>query len=278
MRIVNTFISDANTNIPEYSILSLKRARELNPDLEIDFISNKKESFFDKLRINWIPQDSINGDLLKQFNSICDFKRHGTPHTTYPSPSLFWHRTTERIFYLQEYLSQNKFDDIFHFENDVLIYYPLTMADVSDTIRVTDMSQTHTTFAFCHIPKHYLLTALCLYFNKMLSLGEHKLMEFGYGHISEMSLLNMALRSNLVTSFPITINNEGGFIYDPGSYGQYFGGTNNGHGSGFTDPTHYIGSMIRSNKIKPVMENNKPKTESNLIFNLHIHSKNLEKF
>lgn len=279
MRIVNTFISDDDTPVPHYTKISLQKARELNPDIEIDFICNKKEYFFDDLNINWIPQASLeNGDILKTFNSICDFRRHGTPNTTYPSPRLFWHRTAERIFYLQEYLQQTQLQNVFHFENDVIIYYSLSHAEVSDKILVTTMSDTHTTFAISYIPSYLLLSQLCDFFNEALSFGENRLMALGYDHISEMSLLNIAYRNGLVKTWPTVMNETGAFIYDPGSYGQYFGGTNNGHSSGFIDPTHYIGKAIMANLIHPVIENGKPKTESNMIFNLHIHSKNLERF
>jgi hypothetical protein len=140
------------------------------------------------------------------------------------------------------------------------------------------MSNTHTTFAFCHIPKWSLLSELCGFFNKALSFGENKLMTLGYDHISEMSLLNIALKNKMVTSFPTLKNETGAFVYDPGSYGQYFGGTNNGHDKGFIDPTHHIGRSIMSKEILPIFENGKPQTQHNMIFNLHIHSKNLERF
>lgn len=278
MRIVNTFISDQD-DIPAYTRISLSKARQLNPDIPIDFISRNKEPYFDELNINWVPQQSLeNGDSVKQFNASCKFSRHGTPKTTYPSPNLFWHRTAERIFYLEEYLKVNKLENIFHFENDVLIYYPVSFADTSDKILITQMSQTHTTFAFCYIPSYLMLSNLCDFFNELLVFGEEKLMMFGYDHISEMSLLNMALRGDMVKSFPTIINETGTFVYDPGSYGQYFGGTNNGHASGFIDQTHYIGKAILSREIHPIIENNYPQTESNRIFNLHIHSKTLERF
>lgn len=279
MRIVNTFISDDDIDVPHYTKISLQKARELNPDIEIDFICRHKQYFFDDLKINWIPQNDLGGGyLLKEFNEVCDFKRHGIPNTTYPSPKLFWHRTAERVFYLQEYLSQNKINDVIHFENDVLIYYGLDNVDKSDKISITEMSPTHTTFAFCHIPDYGSLNKLCSFFNKLLIFGEIKLQRFGYDHISEMSLLNLALRNNLVKSFPTIENQTGTFVYDPGSYGQYFGGTNNGHSSGFIDGTHYIGLNIKSGKLRPTIENGLPRTESNLIFNLHVHSKNLERF
>jgi hypothetical protein len=276
MKLINTFISDKN-DVPDYVALSLEQARHFNPEIEIYFICKYKQEFFDKLNIKWVDQESLaEGQTLKRFNQVCSFRRHGTPNTTYPSPDLFWHRTAERIFYILELMLRDTMDEVFHFENDVLIYHDLKGVEVSQNVIITPMSLTHTTFAFSYFPTPAKLFDLCSYFIMLLEHGEQNLLSFGYDHISEMSLLNMALRNNLVKCFPI-FQNYNGFIYDPGSYGQYLGGTNNGHGAGFVDPSHYIGQKILLNEIHPVFDV-KPYTEHNPIFNLHIHSKNLGQF
>lgn len=282
MRIIYTYISN-DKFVPEYTKYSIEMARKNNPCVPIDFICSEYQDCFKDYDITWIDQKQLaNGELLKSFNQVCDFKRHGKPNTVYPSSHDFWHRTAERIFYLQEYVSRNVFTDIFHLENDVLIFYPVeaSLPDTSgEKISVIRMSHTHTTFAYCHIPRSKLLEKLCLAFIEMLEfIGENNMMTHGgYDHISEMSLLNLALRNNIVRSFDI-LPNGSRYVYDPGSYGQYFGGTNNGHGPGFTDPTHYIGSAIISKTIEPFLENGKPMTGNTKIFNLHIHSKNLKDF
>ena len=108
MRIVNTFISEDDT-IPEYTEESLYMARKNNPYVKIDFICKSKQQYFNKYDINWVPQsDLANGDILNKFNKVCKFNRHGKPKTTYPCNHDFWHRTAERIFYLQEHISRNK--------------------------------------------------------------------------------------------------------------------------------------------------------------------------
>ena len=284
MRIVYTFISDSET-VPEYTKYSLKKARELNPQSQIDFICKHHQSMFNDYDINWVPQEPLsNGRILKSFNEICQFDRHGQPNTTYPSTHDFWHRTAERIFYLQEHASRNKLTNFFHLENDVVMFHPVahSILDSEDKsqICVVRMSQTHTTFAYCHIPNYVELEKLCNFFIEILfHVGEDNLrIHGGYDHISEMSLLNMALRNKVVGTFPILPSCAKRFVFDPGSYGQYLGGTNNGHGTGFTDPTHYIGSYINSTKNAPRIENGLPMMENKQIFNLHIHSKNLKDF
>jgi hypothetical protein len=70
--------------------------------------------------------------------------------------------------------------------------------------------------------------------------------------------------------------NEFNFLFDPASYGQFLGGTNNGHKKGYFEPSHYIGRMISTEKIE-VIYKKQPfvlyKNEKYPIYNLHIHNK-----
>jgi hypothetical protein len=72
------------------------------------------------------------------------------------------------------------------------------------------------------------------------------------------------------------------YVFDPGSYGQYLGGTNNGHGAGYAGDHHFIGEAINKGLIKPIFEDHKPYVlcygNKYPLFNLHIHSKKLEQF
>jgi len=282
MRIVNTFISETD-KIPEYTEHSLRQARKFNPSIPIDFISPEPAGYFQELDINWINQSDIQSEELRRFKEVSWFGRHGTPNTTYPSPEGFWQKTAERIFYLQAYLCSESLDNIFHFENDVLLYGDLESVKTSNNLTVTPMSSTHTTFAFTFVPKSDDIKGLCRFFNNVLSFGENSLLSLGYDHISEMSLLNMALKNNLVSVFPVVPSSDGDYVFDPGSYGQHLGGTNNGHSEGFVDPSHVIGSYIRTGKIEtkfnecPYVKNKHSKRWQK-IFNLHVHSKNLERF
>ena len=184
---------------------------------------------------------------------------------------------------MQAYICQNEIDDVFHFENDVLLYGDLSDIEAPERLTITPMSSTHTTFAFTFIPKCQEMQKLCCFFNNLLSFGEDQLLALGYDHISEMSLLNMALRNNLVSTFDVIPDSKNLYVFDPGSYGQHLGGTNNGHKKGFVDPSHVIGSYIKTGKIevkfdqKPYVKCKHSKEWQN-IFNLHVHSKDLERF
>tara|TARA_R110000796_G_scaffold20059_2_gene59833 strand:- start:259 stop:1101 length:843 start_codon:yes stop_codon:yes gene_type:complete len=276
--IINTFISDGG-DIPEYTNISLRQARKTNPDADIRFICADNQDIFDELDIKWVSQGSIDGDLLREFNECCWFKRHGTPNTTHPSPELFWHRTAERIYYLEAYISQNDLKNVFHFENDVLLYGDLSTVPVLDEVAmILPMSHNKATFAFSHIPEFDHLQKVCKYFNWLMSsYGETVLSQHLRDHVSEMSLLHMAFREHIVAAFPTLPTQSKEMVFDPGSYGQFLGGTNNGHSSGFTDPQHFIGELIDSGNLS-VEFDGQPSVNGIKIFNLHIHSKNLKEF
>ena len=277
MRIVNTFISET-ADIPDYTEISLRQARKLNPDSIIDFISLRPADYFDELYINWIDQQTIDSDLLNEFRSVCWFDRHDTPNTTYPSPVGFWQKTAERIYYLQEYISRLDLKNVIHFENDVLIYDDLDVISTNNQMMAIPMSANKSTFAFSYIPDPKTITSLCTYFNWLLShYGEAKLTSYMRDHISEMSMLNLAMSEKLVQPFPTLPTQDQSLVFDPGSYGQFLGGTNNGHDSGFTDPEHFIGKLIAENKLEVRFEG-VPYVNDTKIFNLHIHSKNLQRF
>jgi len=284
MRIVNTFISDGG-ELPAYTRLSLEKARKTNPNVMIDFICKDNQPFFRDFDINWIPQDSLqDGEVLRQFNEVCWFKDHGTPNTTHPSPELFWHRTCERIYYLSEYINRNRLYDVFHFENDVLIYGDISTVQTNMQMSLTPMSDHQATFAFVHIPVPAMLRDLCFFFNVLLERGNDRLIEaYGFDHVSEMSLLYIAHDHEVFSTFPTQPKyiEKDDWLFDPGSYGQYLGGTNNGHSNGFTDPKHFIGRAISSGEIDCGFDGVPYVTTGGFrypLFNLHIHSKNLEAF
>tara|TARA_R110000824_G_C15171432_1_gene672931 strand:+ start:423 stop:1262 length:840 start_codon:yes stop_codon:yes gene_type:complete len=275
--IINTFISDGGP-IPEYTNVCLRQARKTNPDEDIRFICVDNQEVFDELDIKWIPQGSIDSDLLKEFNDCCWFKRHGTPQTTHPSPELFWHRTAERIYYLEAYISENNLCDVFHFENDVLLYGSLDLVPTCDMVMVLPMSRNKSTFAFTYVPNPQQLHEVCQFFNWLLSNhNEETLMRHVQDHVSEMSLLHIALKKQLVSALPTLPTQNDKIVFDPGSYGQFLGGTNNGHSSGFTDSQHFIGEAINNGDLNVVFDG-VPSVNGVKIFNLHIHSKNLKEF
>ena len=114
--------------------------------------------------------------------------------------------------------------------------------------------------------------------------------------VNEMSLLHVLSLQEYFNKFPILPDIKHRYVFDPGSYGQYLGGTNNGHPPGFADHKHIIGRDIIGGNIVPYFdeEHKKPLVfkealqpaeafvqtppQKYELFNLHVHSKKLEKF
>jgi len=96
-----------------------------------------------------------------------------------------------------------------------------------------------------------------------------------HGH--EMRLLYHYGRE-YITNLPThptqgTISN---IIFDPITYGQFLGGTNNGHPPGFIDKDHIVGKILDPESIK--FHENKPTVNGVELVNLHVHGKCLERF
>ena len=283
MRIVNTFISDTN-DIPEYTKICLEQARKYNPSTPIDFISAKPADYFKELDVNWINQNDAIGDSLKAFREVSWFDRHGTPNTKHPSPEGFWAKTAERLFYLDEHIWQNDLEDVVHFENDVMLYDDINNIKPTHNIMGTNASFYQTTFALAYIRNKEYYRHLCFMLINIMRQGERKLLSFGFDHISEMSLLSTAEKLNNIGSFNTLPEKDNDYVFDPSSYGQFLGGTNNEHGPGFIDSKHYVGQKIKSGHIEVLFGSNYPVVYDKIhdthkkIFNLHIHSKDLGRF
>lgn len=279
--IINTFISDSD-QVPSYTALCLKRARELNPNLPIHFICKKPQSYFDKLGITWVDQSLFESNpLVTKFNELSWFQRHGTPQTTYPSPDGFWHKTCERIFYLTAYAEHAKKTSFLHTENDVVMYYSLD--DMEDMIpkdfAATAMSNTQSTFAVMYVPHYLHLVNMCEIMLEIMKMGEEKIKQsIRDDHVSEMTLLRILMENAVIDSLSIVPENDYPLCFDPGSYGQFFGGTNNGHSAGFKDPNHYpwmCGCEAYMRDGRPFVKRDNIERP---LFNLHVHSKKLELF
>ena len=295
MQIVQTFISDPGVKIPEYTIYSLQKLREHNPGTQISFISNIGHGFnnvFKKYDVNWVDQNTLDSFYLDAFRRLSDLERHGTPDTKYPSPPKFFHRALERIFMLQAYMAQGWEREVFHTENDVLTYYPLDL-DIdccvpdSPNVYITPMGPHVSTFAFAYFYNVGGMNELCGKFLEYLWMGEAKFLKLsGADMLNEMTMLKQAQTDLYIGKFDIASKRSlDPYLFDPGSYGQYLGGTNNhDHGPGYAGDHHYIGKKINSFDILPYWDSGLEKPmvivdgKTYPLFNLHIHSKNLKDF
>jgi hypothetical protein len=206
----------------------------------------------------------------------------------------FWYSTFIRVILLCLYARNNNLKNTIHVESDNIIY-----ADNFITLQNTFKPGE---FGFCNEAPYSSAPSIIFLKDKeaadsllkqhitLLSKGEDVLRSYvGYygNYITDMALLDIIYRRKkdyrmlpCLPYGPFSENyNEIKFVFDPTSYGQYLGGTNNGHPKGFTDQKHYVGQEIKNNNINILFVGAQPflifeKQDVALpIFNLHIHNK-----
>ena len=233
-----------------------------------------------KSKINLIDADGL--DESYNFNSISSLDskfRNG-----------FWKLTSLRLFYIYEFMKKYNVANVIHLENDVLIYYncdELSLLLNKDYMYIPFDTYKRNIASIMYIPDEAI-------FKKILD--EYN---FNKNDMENFSIIKQ--KTGLIQNFPIfvkefTTTDEEEFvsmnseifpyIFDGAAMGQYLGGVDprniSGDTRGFVNET----CIIKYNKytflFKELDGINRPYiTISNKeipIFNLHIHSKALDKF
>jgi hypothetical protein len=209
-----------------------------------------------------------------------------------------WRTSFERFFYIKEVIQNFKLKNIIHFDNDVLIYKNIN--DIIDSlsnniqhIGLPTHKANEFVCGFMYIKDLESISQLCKYLLPLAQKGEIELEKIFKSWPHEMRLLGEIynIDPNLITPLPILPSKNWNNLYkilqgvfDPSSYGQYFGETqqkakNTIHPS---DVNRYIDQHILNGNIKPVFKKESPYILYNEkqipIFNLHIHCKSLIDF
>lgn len=215
----------------------------------------------------------------------------------------YWTAVIDRFVYLENFLRDNDLRHIYHFDNDVLLYFNL--ADHHDTFQrlcsgmaITLENSKQASGGFMYIDGCEALACVTNFFiGEWEQCGGVGLREkYDVGMITEMMLLaaykegskGQALRLPIAPFGESSWHfNEFGSIFDPISWGQFIDGTPHGHPQPVRFPHAHIGRMLIANPEYTVVW----KTEEGLlcpyfsydgnlvkINNLHIHSKNLSAF
>ncbi len=292
--IILTFISDPGVKIPHYTYYCIKALRHYNPDMPIHFISNVDHGFdkvFKEFSVEWFNMESYDSSPiyeLEKFKKTCDLKKHGTPNTTHPSPPNFFYGAMARLFYIGAHIQKHQINKFYHLENDVLVYYPFKNS-VNDSLDIMypEMGNNLSTFSIVKCKSIQAWIIMLMYMLKYIDMGEQKFCQmYGADMFNEMTAAYVFSGD---TDLANDINDllHQNYFFDPGSCGQYLGGTNNGHGPGWSGDHHYIGEGIQNGNIRVWIENKKPMIEFKTdrgalwkmpLFNLHVHSKNLGDF
>lgn len=293
--------------IPDYVPIALDQARLFNKKCPIYFIGNEQAfktcPFSFNKSIQCISCESFSQTEKHQtFISSSTLDKH--------SFQGFWTFTSERFFYLEELIQQYGLRNVFHMENDVMLYanleqlLPVFKENYNGMIGATFDCDTRCVPGFIYISDINPITELTQLIATRARAGKNDmemLQEFQTAYhgiyIDNLPIiipeytLDYGLRNTLhaTTRHPelyFQYFDKFGSIFDAAAIGQYLGGIsprNNSLGPGFInelclfDPSRFVfkWEMDNEQRLIPYISY---KNKSYPINNLHIHSKNLKYF
>ena len=275
-----------------YFEICINQIIKYNPFVKIFFIGDSSKFIPNSVifcNINELISDNIN-----RFK-ISDFHKN--------NPNTLFRTSTERIFYIEALIDEYNLCNVFHFDNDVLIYdsFELILKCISSERNlITPANELNLVCGLFYTKNLNSIRPITNALIKLIELGEHKICELYNNRkiiydekivesfsITEMSLLKIIQEDiSIIENFPThpKSSNFSKFqmCFDPSSWGQYLGGTHQGHPTGYFEVHHLIGRYIKDKIYNIIFDNGKPYILSSNnqynLFNLHIHSKQLNLF
>jgi len=292
---INLVLFHSGGEIPSFLEYNFRQVRFFNPNIRIYFLTDKNllvNNIFNKYNVIALDKDFFISCKIKQFESYFNYGSNN-----------FWTLAATRLIYIENFLKSYKLENIYHFENDVLLYYNLEeqhekFINFYKNIAITTGGPDKSMTGFMFIKNYNSLSMLTDFFINTLQthgingtinkyhmdmVNEMSLMKFygvekGYDYIHNLPILPFGEYSEHFIDFKS--------IFDPASWGQFVGGTRV-EGPGAKPQDHYIGVLLKQNPIWNVQW----QIESGLnvpffnkdgfltkINNLHIHSKNLKQY
>jgi len=279
-------------DIPGYLKTCITQIKHFNPDATIHLITDKN-----------IQAPGINCYNVNQFGitfSLSQKVKFFKDNTVKHHRELFL-SSALRFLYIYELARHLKLEDIFTFDNDVMVYGDLKELTKNlkwkTNIAITQSVKNEFICGFSYFRSFTDLTEIAGDMESFLQHSQNQLKDifgnaFTGDFISEMSLLfyiNQVrnLNAYILPSLPKDSLN-GKLVFDSITYGHVLGGlspNNGGDGTPFIDKNHITANELLSNNIrvvfhpdlkKPFVYDNEGKQYD--LFNLHLHGKNLEKF
>lgn len=280
------------SRLPKYIEFSFHQIRLFNPNIKIYFLTDEElleDILFKKYNIVPLNKNIFYSDKIKEFEFYFNY-----------NPNNFWSIAATRLIYIENFLKNYNLENVYHFENDVLLYYNLEehhekFIKFYENLAITTGAPDKSMTGFVFIKNGKSLSMMTQFFIDTLKkygiFGTQQ--KYGMDMVHEMSLIKFYGIENgefYLDNLPILpfgelSKNYNIFdsIFDPASWGQFVGGTRY-DGPGAKPPDQYIGRLLMQNpewrvdfldidgfKIPHFNYNGK----FIKINNLHIHSKNL---
>jgi hypothetical protein len=282
-------------SLPSHLEYCFKQIRIFNPDIYVYFLTDDyflTDEIFKKYNIIVLNKDLFYSDKVNKFETFFNYSKND-----------FWTLAATRLIYIENFMKEYDFRDVYHFENDILLYYNFEehhdkFVNFYKNIAITTGGPDKSMTGMMFIKNYFSLSMMTDFFIETLSkygvfgtmnkyhmdmVNEMSLMKFygvekGDEYISNLPILPFGDYSEHFSEF--------NSIFDPATWGQFVGGTRV-DGPGSKPQDHYIGVLLKNNpswivEWKEEDGLNVPYFNMNDVLfkinNLHIHSKNLKKY
>ncbi len=299
-------LTHIGSDIPPYMPFCLRQYRLFNPSAETFFIAGSRSlrdfaAVFRETDVKPVASESLEGNrLIRQFRKKSRLKKLGAPGTSYPSRPDFWHNALERLFFIEALMRKNRWEGVYHFENDVMIYADLARIESlmpgPRAMRITPVGEQWMACGLLYVDKAESLGRFCEFVLKEIKKKDEQIQkDRQIEMVNDMTLLKaFGAEQKTLSYFPVLPEGPHAYdfesfrsVFDGASWGQFVAGTNNGPGAGFIDPRHYVGKELEAGNYRivweesgglrmPFVENKAGKRVK--LNNLHIHSKKLGEF
>ncbi len=284
-------------SLPAHADKSLAQARLFNPNTPIYMVSSTQ------------ALSSLNAPVIKVAYETLQKSPEHLEFLAKRTVPEYWRFVVERFFYLDELITKHRLRDVLHLENDVMIYFELdslipTFRRCFPGIGVTFLNDNQCIPGIVYIPNKDKLRALMPSFAALGGIGHNDMAIFVYirrqnsknvidilpmipkSYIEESSHLGMRVPHTSDPSCYAAYTETFNSIFDGAALGQYLGGRDGLFGPpmpGFINgdsvfnPSRfeYTWELDRKGRNIPYAHHAGRKYRIN---NLHIHSKELEKF
>jgi len=292
----NLVLFHTGTELPLFLNVTFAQIRAFNPEAEVYFLTDKqhlKNTLFDNYNIHALNKDDFYSDKIHLFEKNYKY-----------APDNFWSLTATRLIYIEKFMLDCGLENMYHFDNDVLLYYNLCkyhehFKRLYAHIAITPGGPNENIAGFIFIKTGKSLADMTQFFvDTLQTYGMGAGAKYHVGLICEMRLMKIYeiekgkefLGHLPVLPFGKHSENYSEFnaIFDSASWGQFVGGTHKGKTPGAKTASQYVGQLLREHPEYAVIwtkdnedrkipyfkyDNNEVK-----INNLHIHSKQLSKY
>ncbi len=265
--------------MPKYLKYSINTILQVDKTSKVFFITDQKIEIVDK-RVKVFQIKDLDSKYIKRIYQEDYFSGEQND---------LWETSLMRVFYINELVNLENIEEFIHFDLDVLIYKSfeeIKSSFLMNKINITQLTKNFLVFGYLFIPKKHLYNELTeIIFKIFENRFYYEKKYYDTKRLNEMKMLFIAYDKNpeLFNLIQVLPNKNISHVFDPGSYGQFLGGTHNKKFSkGFIDSEHIVGSEILKKNIKPATLKNKYGVIKDDTFyelaNLHVHSKKLKNF